>query len=358
VTQGIQTVPPTVRLVERKPTVVRVMARHGLNGFGVNQVEVRGRVRVFRPGGLVSPWFDAANGTDPMQASPGTFISLPADPKRNDTDDTLNFLIPPEWCIGAVLYDVEVRTYGFGSVGSFLGFDDIAKSKSGPYLFEPRRVLEFRYIKVNWGANPPPFDQGPSDTKCLETLRGAVPLLPTPVANIAPLGGVGVQVTAGMSKGDRRALLGKFHIRHNCLAWAWLGWGCPEDDGTIWVLMPEVLGSGPNAQITSEAATIPGNVCFVFVDYPSVAAHEVAHCYGQTHIRFTCGNGVPEPEGGDSADLWPAKGRLGDVPFNSLRNVALSLAGAGVYDLMTYCPEDNQWPLPERWKRLWDQIGS
>src|SRR5262249_51794907 len=36
VTQGIQTIPPTVRFVAQKPTVVRVTVRHGLNGWGGN----------------------------------------------------------------------------------------------------------------------------------------------------------------------------------------------------------------------------------------------------------------------------------------------------------------------------------
>ena len=84
VTQSIQTTTTSVRLAQRKPTVVRVTVRHGLAGFGGNAVPgVKGRIRV-RPRQRHAPgWFDAANGSSPMAATPAASITVVANPQRN-----------------------------------------------------------------------------------------------------------------------------------------------------------------------------------------------------------------------------------------------------------------------------------
>ena len=47
-----------------------------------------------------------------------------------------------------------------------------------------------------------------------------------------------------------------------------------------------------------------------------------------------------------------------DVPFDVTRNLALTLSGTGVFDVMTYCgTPNNTWPMPVRWSRLWNEIG-
>lgn len=132
----------------------------------------------------------------------------------------------------------------------------------------------------------------------------------------------------------------------------WLGSDCPDDDGAIWVLIPGQFVQG-------EAYAIPSNVCLAPPSNGPYAAHEIAHCLNQQHVRSSCGTGAL-PTGGDAPTVWPNNGVLTDVPFDTFRNRALSLAGAQVGDLMTYCqPTDlNTWPLPLRWQRLWDAIGS
>lgn len=349
VTQSIQRLIPTVRLVERKPTVVRVTVHHGLAGFGSNSVpNVRGRIRVRRNDGVFSPWFDAANGTMPMAPNPGASITVVANPQRNNTNDTLNFLIPPSWCVSWLGYEVEVRTTGFGAVGGFAGFEGVAVRQGGIRQFEPRRTLQLRYIRVNWGGSTP------SAAVCRQTLASAVPLLPTPSATIAPLA-VGIQNPGGTADSDRDDLLDDFDDRHNCSTWEalteWLGSDCPDDDGTIWVLIPGVFHRG-------RAYDIPSNVCFTPPGNGPYAAHELAHCLDQVHLGVMCANGQ-QAQGGDAASDWPNNGQLVDVPFDTTRNVALSLAGTGVFDVMTYCgTPNNTWPMPERWDRLWNRIGS
>jgi hypothetical protein len=219
----------------------------------------------------------------------------------------------------------------------------------GSFSFIARRTLELRYIRVNWGGTTP------TDAVCQNTLLGAVPLLPAPAANVWALSGVGVQNPGGTSDDDRDDLLDEFDDRHNCSAWEalteWLGSDCPDDDGAIWVIIPGVFHRG-------RAYDIPSNTCFTPPNNGPYAAHELAHCFDQTHVSVMCANGQ-QATGGDSPGDWPNNARLVDVPFDVVRNVALSLAGTGVFDVMTYCgTPNNTWPMPARWDRLWNEIGS
>jgi hypothetical protein len=349
VTQSIQNTANTVRLVESKPTVVRVTVRHSLAGFGTNVVNnVRGRIRVRRANGSRSGWFDAANGSLPMAANPGASINVVANPQRNNTNDTLNFLIPPFWNQGTVSYEIEARVAGYGAAGGFAGFDGQASWNTGSFTFQHRRTLEFRWIRVNWGGSTP------TNQVCLDTLRGAVPLLPTPTANISALAGVGIQTPTANASGQQ-GLLDDFDDRHNCSVWEalteWLGSDCPDEDGTIWILIPGVFFRG-------KAYDIPSNVCFTPPSDGPYAAHELSHCLDQTHVGLLCSNGQ-QASGGDPASAWPNNAQLVDVPFDVVRNVALSLSGTGVFDVMTYCGSpNNTWPMPARWDRLWDQVGG
>lgn len=349
VTQSIQNTANSVRLVESKPTVVRATVQHSLAGFGGNTVGgVRGRIRVLRANGSKSSWFDAANNSLPMAANPGASITVAANPQRNNTNDTLNFLIPPFWNQGAVAYEIEARVSGFGAGGGFAGFDGQASRTTGTFTYQHRRTLEFRYIRVNWGGSTP------SDQVCLDTLRGATPLLPTPAANISALAGVGIQVPTANASGQQ-GLLDDFDDLHNCSTWEalteWLGSDCPDDDGTIWVLIPGVFFRG-------KAYDIPSNVCFTPPGDGPYAAHEISHCLNQTHVSVLCSNGQ-QASGGDAPSAWPNNAQLVDVPFDVVRNQALTLSGVGVFDVMTYCGSpNNTWPMPARWDRLWDRVGG
>jgi hypothetical protein len=328
---------------------VRVTVNHALAGFGTNSVpNVRGRIRVRRNGSVVSGWIDAANNSNPMGPNPGAQITVPATPLRNNTNDTLNFLIAPMWNTGSVTYEVEVRVVGYGAVGGFGGFSQEVSRSTGAFSFQRRRTLELRYVRVNWNGSTP------TDQQCINTLRGAVPLLPTPTANIAALGGVGVQVPTA-NDGGRDGLLDDFDDQHNCSAWEafweWAGADCPDDDGTIWVLIPGVFYQG-------RAFDIPSNVCFTPPNDGPYAAHELSHCLNQSHVGLMCSNGQ-QAQGGDPASAWPNNAQLVDVPFDVTRNTALSLAGTGVFDVMTYCGSpNNTWPMPARWDRLWNEIGG
>ena len=63
-----------------------------------------------------------------------------------------------------------------------------------------------------------------------------------------------------------------------------------------------------------------------------------------------CANGQ-QAQGGDAPSAWPNNAQTTDVPFDVTRNVALTLAGTGVFDVITYCgTPNNTWPMPARWQ--------
>lgn len=365
VTQSIQNSTNTIRMVESKPTVVRVLVQHGLGGWGGNTVpNVTGRIRMNRGGW--SGWIDAASAnTRPMQATPGTSTTVGASPSLSSTTDTLNFMLPVSWASGTASYQVEVRVNGYGAVGGFAGHNQVVTRNLAAITYQRRRTLQLRYVRVNWnGAG------AASVAQCVDTLRGAIPLLPTPTAGIAPVPGVGVENrTSGTSNAqiaaERRDMLDDFDDLHNCSFWEeiteWLGSDCPDEDGTIWVLIPGNFQRG-------EAYDIPSNVCYTPPNNGPYAAHELAHCLNQSHVRLPA-TGTNAPSGGDAASAWPNGAMLVDVPFDTAGTAgsgtganprALALTpGTGVADVMTYWgTPNNTWPMPERWDRLWNEIGG
>lgn len=366
VTQSIQTAGHTVRMVESKPTVVRVLVRHGIGGWAGGQVpNVRGRIRMLRGGGW-SGWLDAAPANlRPMQATPGTSITVIGSPSMNEAGQTLNFMLPTGWASGTARYQVEVRVNGFGAVGGYPGATQIVVRNSPTMTYEWRRTLQLRWVRVNWnGAG------APTPAQCENTLRGAIPLLPTPTAGIAAVPGVGIESrSSGALEGQiapvRRDMLDDFDDLHNCDMWEelteWLGSDCPDDDGAIWVLIPGDARRG-------EAHDTPSNVCYTPPDDGPYAAHELAHCLRQSHVRLPA-SGPNAPRGGDAASASPWNGAmLVDVPFDTAGTAgsgtganprALPLTpGSGVADVMTYWGTPNStWPMPERWERLWNEIG-
>lgn len=368
VTQSIQRPDHSVPMVAGKPTVVRVLVENALGGWNGGSVpNVTGRLRMVR-GGHYSPWIDAAPaGVAPMAATPGTTTTVVSVPSMNNTGDTINFILPHDWCWGDANYQVEVRVAGFASTASFAGFSDLALRWTSKITYQTRRSLHFRWIMVDWnGAG------APTAATCNETLLGAVPLLPTPFATVAPLPGQGIEVrNSGISAdaiaNERRDMLDDFDDQHNCsafeAAFEFLGFDCPPDDGMIWVLIPGTFQRG-------EAAGTPSNVCYTPPNDSPYAAHELAHCLNQQHVRLGAPGNVPE--GGVAGTEWETNGMLVDVPFDyrgmstaatttlprALSLSAFNAGGLGVGDLMTYWGTPNgTWPSPRRWRQLWDYIG-
>jgi hypothetical protein len=356
VTQGIQTIPPTVKMVSQKPTVVRVRVNHSLGGWGTDTVpKVVGRMKAQILGNPWSPWFDAVNGSNPIGPIPGASITVPSNPLRTNTNDTLNFLIPPAYCTGDVIVLVEVRVVGFDARPDFAGFSEtiIGGTKPGQLTFESRHILNLRYVRVNWSGVTP------SDAVCQASLQSALPLLPAPLAVIQPLANTGIIQGNASDNARRDTLLDDFYDQHNCSAWEmateFLGSDCPDEDDEIWVLIPGVFFVG-------KARDIPGNVCFMPPNDGPYAGHELAHCLNQIHLGVACPTTGQTAPGGDNPSTWPNNGILSDVPFDVSINSTVPGGGTTVWDMMTYCGTpttggNNTWPSPRRWQQLWDYNG-
>ena len=206
------------------------------------------------------------------------------------------------------------RVSGFGAVGSYSGVTQTVRKYSTSVTYTRRRTLQFRYVRVNWnGAG------APSMTVCENTIRGAIPLLPTPTAGIAPVPGVGIEARSSTTDQEtdvapeRRDMLNDFDDLHNCDFWEelteWAGSDCPADDGAVWALIPGNFRRG-------EAFAIPGNVCYTPLNDGPYAAHEIAHCLNQQHVRLPASGGNA-PSGGDAANAWPSGAMQTDVPFDT-----------------------------------------
>jgi hypothetical protein len=348
VTQGLQTIPPTMRFVAGKDTVVRVTVRHGLNGWGSNSVpNVTGRIQV-RYGNAASVWLDPANNSPaPMRPIPGANITVPSNPLRQNVNDTLNFFVPGALCTGNPTFRVEARVAAFDArAGSFAGFSESVQKSSASVLFETRRIVELRYVPLNWGA-----PNAPNGAQCDAALRNALPMLPTPSANIFPAP-VGVRSPTP----TLQAALDDLYDLHNCSAWEalteWLGSDCPDEDDTKWVGFNFAAGGGIAYRPSDNP---PGNVCIIGDTFTSTVAHELSHTFDQQHLTSVCAGGGA-PANAENASGFPGGGQLTNTPFDTVQNAALQ-SGTGLWDVMTYCQKIDRWPTAERWRRLWDQIG-
>ncbi len=369
VTQGIQTTTNSARLVENKPTVVRVSASHGLEGFDSNTIpNLTGRLRIRQQSRLWSPWYDPINGSgQPAVPTPGASITLPAVVDRTQTNDTLNFLLPTSRCTGEVAFQVELRVTGYGAVNSLPGFDDAVTrffssspvnavdpmSSPGHFGFYRRKRLDIRYVRVRWNETTP------TDQQCRDTIRLSLQRIPTPGATITALAGVGLQTPSTPHNNDRMEdILDDFDDQHNCSVWEalteWLGSDCPDDDGAYWAVMPGTFYRGKAADIPANTFATPVNTAtntvWTAFGLETKAAHELSHCLDQRHLE-QCG-----ADGGDDPDDWPNQGQIQDVPFDIEGNRTLVDAANGVWDLMTYC--NTRWTMIRRWRKLYDKVGG
>lgn len=337
VTQGIQTSTQSVRLVQHKPTVVRVTVRHQLDGWGNNEVAgVTARLRVLGQG-WKSLWVDAANGSLPMAPNPGTSIVVVGDPQEQNTNDTLNFRVPTSLCEGTRRFEIEVRVAGFAAVGDFPGVSETISQVSYSTVFVPRRRIRVRYSRVKYGNS-----RAPTDVEARRTLTNAMLLLPTPGATLLP------KQTDELDWSDSISL--NTHLcREDVVQFFSDLFGDDEPAAdelrNFWVYVLMRTGG--------EALSAPGRTCWTSTN-STTAAHELAHLLGHLHLEAHFCNLNDQPHFAESADTHPLEGRLGGVAFDIARNSTVR-GTAEAADLMTYC--SHRWTSAHRWDRLWNQIG-
>lgn len=387
VTQCIQTSAQDVKLVKNKPTMVRVYVEHRLERWGSNRVTVTGRLKlVYLRGSSTglseTPWMDPANGSLPApypMAMPGASIEVGYDPNVGykpvgpNTDDTLNFFIPPALCDGYVRFVVEVRCVAFDKRGDFPGISETTVKQVPGLLFEPRRKLELRFVRVNWAGYIP----WPDD--CRSTLERATVLLPTPLPEIEAAIAPDLDFSSSHAHylwstddeiASKKLVLAALEAsRLNTACYSPIGSGpnpaCSVEYTHIWVAFMQ-QDVGGYAEVGGTAAVVGFTTVFDALRRfdTVVAAHELGHCLNQIHLDAKCPNEAPFVPGElkeDTFPLWPDGGRLLQIPFDVMTNstvaapVDSSNKDEGLWDLMSYCP--GRWTSVTRWARIWDYIG-
>jgi len=365
VTQGIQNTNNTVRLVAEKPTMVRVTVRHGLNGWGVDQVpNVYGRVQV--KDASVS-WanastIDMANNspTTPPLPNPGVSITVVAAPQRTVTNDTLNFILPTFLCRGDIDIRVEVRVDAFDQrPGEFTGYQDTVFANGPRVHFESRKALDVRFVQVNWTTD------GTTSTvaNCQTILRNSLPMLPTPQMVIAQHV-VGVIVSAAPQgtpasqqfNPHKQDVLSQLDRLHECIE-VEINESEIGSSGTYCFPDSEYLFIGVMAGNKGGLAHRPGRRAVVNDTLVTTTAHEIGHCYNQKHLFSACAtltSAVQPPF--DPANTLSNNGSLIDVPFDTVNNTTITNANT-LFDIMTYCGTA-RWVHPDRWERLFNEIGA
>jgi hypothetical protein len=371
VTQGIQTIDNPdwedngLRLVTHKPTVARVYLKHKLDGFGTNTVKIRGRLHVLSEKAY-SPWLDPINGPSPPKPTPQLF-EIPATIDREDTNSTLNFLLPRWHCEGKVelLAEIIADGFGFDSGMEESGFTEEAVG-SVKVEFIERNELKIRYTPFVYNGDTPSHDEAK------ETLRKSLRFLPTQGAKLAkaeyafipPLGSP--DTIAEMDE-----VLLRICENNICDAgdsfWKYIGFDVDCDDNEwIYAIM---IGDNPARE---------GNACWLgwqFIVWKGdlqnaktfyaraktkwawdSTGHELIHTLGErNHVNTDKKKADPPTL---SPDEWPNGGYLRDVPFDIESNkTVVSGPYKQVPDIMTY----NTWPRwtsPKRWEWLFDRIGG
>jgi hypothetical protein len=402
VTQSIQTMDHDVKLIRHKPTVVRVYASHGLDGFTTENTVpgLKGRLRIVANGVPPSPWFDPVNGADTQSPDPplpvlGASINLPAEVDRKITNHTLNFVVPEGRCEGTLGFEVEVRVDDFGVPEGRQGFDERVNRTFEDFTFHARKPLKLRFIPARVILNADNtsitqiagFSNPPTDAQCRDFLTEALKFLPSTAADIMRLEGHEVVIEGGrvvirtpaievpINVGPMEfpidlgflpintesvtydvhanAILEWYGVLKGCDFVDLLGLACPANDDEFWVILAPVTGVWGRAHWAAA-------VCITPMDLTS-AAHEIAHTLDQEHLIADCsGGGTPVSSDPISdPDNWEDGGEIVPekiVPFDVIRNTTVINDNSGVWDLMSYCP--TRWTHAERWEMLFDKIGG
>ncbi|MFC9994914.1 hypothetical protein [Nocardia sp. NPDC127526] len=273
-------------------------------------------------------------------APPASDVELPSGPgfaslaayqqwlAQGNSPRTFNVVLPPEICQGGPI--------GSTGVPGWLVLEATVRVRSldGPswtleagnnVTFHPRRRVRIRYRAWGRTTNLSPGEQprpAPSDQACREALRAAASLLPIPDPQILTLTNSPVEQNG--------------HLIEDLIAERG-GTATPSWRDEIWLVVGPVGvgGYAPGPWVGATDAT------------GLTTAHEICHLFAQNHLALCGIAGDPPssfPNGGDVVvpgyDMW------GNAFVRNARDVMVR----------TYCPEPT-WPSPERWRRVFLQVG-
>lgn len=325
-TQGIQRMFHTdgysdnsVPLVQDKDTIARVYVDVDRGGFNSDEIYVTGEINIIN-----SPIRSSASGIRPL--NPGTFSPF-SQSDRNETNGTLNFLIPADVCQGALDLSITiVGDYSCEPPPSHSRIENIS------FLNIPALPVRIRRIEGSSGNSP-------TVTEAMRNVINAFTYLPSSDSNVSMIGGVHevswrVRGAGGYDNNTGLWLLSQDISAEHGSSQIWVGLTAKENRGIM--AWPDNFTCISHAEEDTEG---------VF----SKTAHEIGHCLGLGHVQNT--DEICAPVGCE--DDW-YEGEQDDVPFPVRRNEVIVPS----WDLMSYSIADSRFLHPNLWIQAMTSISN
>jgi hypothetical protein len=225
---------------------------------------------------------------------------------------TFNVVIPAEWSKWEATLEATVRVLTPGPMWT------VTTAKT--VKFHRRRPVRIRYRR-----HTVPNFVAPTTQQAEAAIRAAAAMLPIPDPDIVVLGNDPAQPSTGYIE-DMMAERG--------------GTPTPEWRDEIWLVVgPTGVGGVADADTWPWTAATDATA--------GVTAHEIGHMFNQRHLAL-CG-AAQNPEQPTS---FPDQGNAVVIGWDVWNNRPVR----GGIDVMTYCWA-NSWITPERWRRIFLQLG-
>lgn len=373
VIQTIQDWKNSIPLIEGKKTIVRVhiksregkdiRAKFKLNVYDENGVKLSNPPLKPKPGLNRAP-FTAYNTQDDLDIETEL---------RSDLVSSLNFCLEPKWTkAGQITLELEGKGLTCGEIA---GIPNDCKYTA---TFLPGKQIEVKLFSTSWTDGLQNYDLSETDfeLKAKEIQKSIKEIFP--LSNVVFTKDV-LEVTYKNCPSVAPDLCLAYSINEE-LNRKWLE---TEPAGTkkFYVAIAEPHPhANENGHVSGEASGIPSQVCTIFnlKGIELASAHELAHCFGRTHVEF-CGakrdkddedqkfpfeNIFEDP---DHLHWIPAIGPQPDTPdpqtkiFGysafSRRNVSVR-SDRKNFELMAYCNPGTWWISDHTYKALVKSIPA
>jgi hypothetical protein len=233
---------------------------------------------------------------------------------QNNNPATFNVVLPAELCVGQITLETTVRAR---NQDGRLWTETATRTVD----FHLRRRIRIRYRRYSNGPNPAPTTQ-----EAEAAIRDACSMLPIPDPEI-------IALAPNVVAQNGRLVEDMMVERGGTPTSSW------RDE--IWLVVgPALSGGVTNASKWPWTAATDATA--------RTTAHEIGHLFRQKHLNL-CG-----VTGADDPALFPNNANVVVTGWDMWNNEVVR----GAVDIMTrtYCPEPT-WMSPERWRRIFLQVG-